>query len=230
MGALGRAVLAAGLATAAFASPAFAQPEVRNAGITRGPDGEVLVDLSLADFITRHDDREARVRSGLSQRITIRVDAIARGTGAVLTTSTRTCEIRFDAWTRAFEVGVRDRGDAAEEHAPMTVATVDGAGEAVVTCLDLVDFAVGNAERFAADPPSHLAIVVELNAADSVTIHQLRQWLGRPDGESGGRETFFGSVVSLFVSRASLRLSVLDEHGPTDGRLEIRVPLDAATP
>lgn len=230
MRALARAALAAGFATASLASPAWAQPEVRVAGVSRDAVGAVLVDLSLADFITHHDDRAARVRSGLNQRITIRVDAIGIDTGAVLATSTRTCEIRFDAWTRAFEVDVRDRRDAVADHPPTTVTAVDGARDAVVACLDLIDFAVGGAARFGAEPPSHLMIVVELNAADAVTIHQLRQWLGRPDGESGGGETFFGSVVSLFVSRASLRLSVLDEHGATDARLEIRVPLDAPRP
>jgi hypothetical protein len=86
----------------------------------------------------------------------------------------------------------------------------------------LEDFAVGDASSLGRATSSlHFSVVVELNAADSVTIHQLRQWLGRPDGASGGGETFFGLVASLFLSRASLRLSVLDEHGATDGRLEV---------
>lgn len=206
---------------AARVSAAAQDAEPRPASVAfDGPDGAALLDISLSDFVTGSDERLARMRSGLPQMLAVRVGAIDDATSEVLASATRTCEIRYDGWLRSYSVVIRPTPSAPA--AAESPAWAPGVDEAIDACLVLEDFAVGDASSLGRATSSlHFSVVVELNAADSVTIHQLRQWLGRPDGASGGGETFFGLVASLFLSRASLRLSVLDEHGATDGRLEV---------
>lgn len=183
------APIAIGIAIAACASPAPDGTIDRRPIPLRFDRGLAFVDLDAGD---RLDDALAeRLTSGVPQTLTTRVEVL--GDGRRRAEGTRDCRITYDLWRRTYRVVV-DHG-ATEE-----LVEIDTVAD---RCLALRSFPVGSEHEWAelAGERVVLAVVHELNPMSSETVVRTRRWLTYPDGSARGAESFFGSLVGLFVTR-----------------------------
>lgn len=155
----------------------------------RFEQGRALVDLDSGD---RLDDALAeRLTSGVPQTLTTRVEAL--GEGRSRAEGARDCRITYDLWRRTYRVVV--------DHGPTEELTeIDAVAD---RCLALRSFPVGTEREWAAlsGERVELAVAHELNPMSSETVVRTRRWLTYPDGSARGAESFFGSLVGLFVTR-----------------------------
>ncbi len=132
---------------------------------------------------------------GLMQTLVTRV--LASGTdGRPIAASVRSCHVVYDIWADRYSVDVRTE----TSDRSLTLPTI----EAVVqTCLVADHVVVGDAAAWSGRHGQHVRfdVVVELNPVTPDMVERIRGWLARPEGGAARDEAFFGSFVSLFVTR-----------------------------
>lgn len=151
------------------------------------------VSFSARDFLNA--DVRKKLGSGLPQRIVTRVYAYPERGERPIVISAAACRVVYDLWEGVYRV---------EEQ----TATIDRArnerdmNAAVATCLEPRNLALGDDATFAklAGKRVYFGVIVELNPLSADTVQRIRRWLSRAGGELSG-DAFFGSFVSIFVSR-----------------------------
>ena len=152
------------------------------------------VSFSARDFLTR--GVEKKLKSGLPQRIVTRVYAYRDKVEKPISAAVSSCRVVYDLWEGVYRVqlstAARDESRSAK-----TVAQV------AALCLDIDRLALGNSGLFERHrgKPIYFAAIVELNPLSPDTVQRIRRWLSRSGGGGLEGDAFFGSFVSIFVSR-----------------------------
>jgi hypothetical protein len=180
----------------ASATPARAQ-DVSNVAIrpmsVRWHEGAPLVNFSVRDFLSK--EIKKKLESGLPQRIVTRVYAFPERGDRPIAITAASCRVVYDLWEGVYRV---------EEQTPAIdrARTARDPTDALSTCLEPKTLAIGDRAAFSkhAGRPLYFGVIIELNPLSADTVQRIRRWLSRAGGELGG-DAFFGSFVSIFVSR-----------------------------
>jgi hypothetical protein len=162
--------------------------------LVRWVSGAPQLSFSADDFVT---ERVAeKLNGGLPQRIVTRVYAYLENNDDPLTVTVLSCRVAYDLWEGLYRVQVQT------EQSDRSFAVGDL--QAVIrACLDVRLLPVGAAERFARYKGRrvYFAALLELNPLSRDTVQRIQRWLSKSgDGQLRG-DAFFGSFVSIFVSR-----------------------------
>jgi len=191
-GSIRRLALAA-LASLALVVPAHAQIGTRTIGVTFH-DGAPDVSFSAADFA----DAEVRrlLSRGLLQTIVMRTYAYGADRGTPIAITVRSCHVVYDIWADRYSVDVRT------ESSDRSVR-LDSIDRVVDTCLVADHVVVGDSAAWRRRHGERISfgVVVELNPVTPDMVQRIRGWLARPEGGAAPDDAFFGSFVSLFVTR-----------------------------
>lgn len=183
------------LTALAYASLGLADPSVALRPMAVSWLGHVpVVSFSAADFV------DAGVReklgSGLPQRIVTRVYAYPEGgSDEPITVSALSCRVVYDLWEGVYRVQTQtettDRSFVASDLPAVAAA-----------CVDVRKLAVGGVDAFNLHRGKrvYFAALIELNPLSPDTVQRIRRWLSKSGGDMHG-DAFFGSFVSIFVSR-----------------------------
>jgi hypothetical protein len=150
--------------------------------------------FSTRDFMT--PKIEKKLKSGLPQRIVTRIYAYSERSKRPLTAAVSSCRVVYDLWEGVYRVQVSTQ-QRDESHGARTSAQV------AKLCLDVQKQALGNAAVFARHRGQRIyfAAIIELNPLSPDTVQRIRRWLSRSGGDQLEGDAFFGSFVSIFVSR-----------------------------
>lgn len=159
----------------------------------RWHEGAPLLSFSARDFVTQ--DIKRKLESGLPQRIVTRVYAFGERGDRPIAITAASCRVVYDLWEAVYRV---------EEQTPVIdrARTTRDPSEALSACLEPKTLAVGDRAAFAklTGARVYFGVIVELNPLSADTVQRIRRWLSRAGRELGG-DAFFGSFVSIFVSR-----------------------------
>lgn len=191
-----RALLVLGLACCALSAPARAQ-DVSNVPVraisVRWHEGAPLVNFAVRDFVNK--EVKSKLGSGLPQRIVTRVYAFPERGDRPIALTAASCRVVYDLWEAVYRV---------EEQTPAIdrARTARDPVDALATCLEPKTLAIGDGAAFRklAGKRVYFGVIIELNPLSADTVQRIRRWLSRAGGELGG-DAFFGSFVSIFVSR-----------------------------
>lgn len=188
--------LALGLTLATVAAwPARADPAVSVRPILVTWAGQIpLLSFAANDFVTA--SVADKFGSGLPQRVLTRVYAYPEGGEQPIAVSALSCRVVYDLWEGVYRVQLQsDTNDRS-----MTVTDLAGV---VRGCLDVRALALGDAESFARlrGRRVYFAALIELNPLSPDTVQRIRRWLSKSGGGQLRGDAFFGSFVSIFVSR-----------------------------
>lgn len=137
-----------------------------------------------------------KLKGGLPQRIVMRVYAYAEGSDDPLAVAGLACRIVYDLWEGVYRVQMQSE----QSDRSFVVGDLRAATRA---CLDVHGLSFASAELFAKARAKrvYFAVLLELNPLASDTVQRIRRWLSKSaDGQLRG-DAFFGSFVSVFVSR-----------------------------
>lgn len=153
-----------------------------------------LVSYSARDFVTpRVADK---LDSGLPQRIVTRVYAYTEKGTEPIAIAALSCRVVYDLWEGVYRV----EQQTAEVDRSITVHDQ----QAVVrACLDVKGLALGVSGMFDRyrGRSIYFAAIIELNPLSPDTVQRIRRWLSKSSGGQPRGDAFFGSFVSIFVSR-----------------------------
>lgn len=183
----------AALAVLALALPAHAQVGTRSMGVTFH-EGAPDVSFSAADFAD--DAVRRRLSHGLLQTIVMRTYAYGADGSTPVAVAVRSCHVVYDIWAAHYSVDVRT--EASDRS--LTLESIDAV---ISTCLVADHVVVGDADAWRGRHGQHVTfgVVVELNPVTPDMVQRIRGWLARPEGGAAPDDAFFGSFVSLFVTR-----------------------------
>lgn len=153
-----------------------------------------LLSFSARDFMTR--GVEKKLKSGLPQRIVTRVYAYQESGEKPISAAVSSCRVVYDLWEGIYRVQL---STAARDDSRSAKTSAEVAG----LCLDVQKLALGRAsvfERYRGQA-IYFAAIVELNPLSPDTVQRIRRWLSRSGGGELDGDAFFGSFVSIFVSR-----------------------------
>jgi hypothetical protein len=152
--------------------------------------------LSFAadDFVTA--SVAEKLGSGLPQRIVTRVYAYPEGGEQPITMTVLSCRVVYDLWEGVYRV----QEQTANADRSRTVPDLKGV---VQTCLNVRVMALGDQTTFARHRNGrvYFGAIVELNPLSPDTVQRIRRWLSKSGGGQLRGDAFFGSFVSIFVSR-----------------------------
>ena len=189
-------VLALVLVCSALTARAHAQ-DIANVPMraisVRWHEGAPLVNFSARDFVNK--EVKSKLASGLPQRIVTRVYAYPERGERPIALTAASCRVVYDLWEGVYRV---------EEQTPAIdrARTARDPAEALATCLEPKTLAIGDSSAFQKLAGKHVyfGVIIELNPLSADTVQRIRRWLSRTGGDLGG-DAFFGSFVSIFVSR-----------------------------
>jgi hypothetical protein len=153
-----------------------------------------LLSFSANDFVSA--SVADKLDSGLPQRIVTRVYAYPEAGETPITASALSCRVVYDLWEGVYRVQLQtDTSDRS--------STVPDLAGVVRTCLDVRALALGDADTFARyrGRRVYFAALIELNPLSPDTVQRIRRWLSKSGGGQLRGDAFFGSFVSIFVSR-----------------------------
>jgi len=181
------------LAVIALALPAHAQVGTRTMGVTFH-EGAPDVSFSAADFADGAVRRQ--LSHGLLQTIVMRTYAYGGDGTTPIALAIRSCHVVYDIWADRYSVDVRTESSDRS----LSLASIEGV---IDTCLVADHVVVGDAAAWRARHGEHVTfgVVVELNPVTPDMVQRIRGWLARPEGGAAPDDAFFGSFVSLFVTR-----------------------------
>jgi hypothetical protein len=152
-----------------------------------------VLSFSARDFLNA--DVRKKLDSGLPQRIVTRVYSYSEKGERPIAVAATSCRVVYDLWEGVYRVEEQtETSDRARTERDRTAA--------VAACLEPRTLVVGDGSVYAAHAGKrvYFAVIVELNPLSADTVQRIRRWLSRSSGELGG-DAFFGSFVSIFVSR-----------------------------
>jgi hypothetical protein len=157
--------------------------------------GAPSITVSVRDLADKEVRR--RLKSGLPQTFVTRAYAYGGETDRPVAMSAMTCRVVYDLWEEVYQVHVQNpKGGRAR-----TLKTI---AEVEQTCLQLDGIRIGGPGDYQAHRGKsvYFAVLIEFNPLSDGTVERIRRWLARPAGGGQlGDEAFFGSFVSVFVSR-----------------------------
>ncbi len=156
--------------------------------------GVPTLGFSARDFLDASVAK--KLQSGLPQTLTTRVYAYPEHGREPLAVSAISCRVIYDLWEGAYRIERQsERGDRT-----LTAKSLDGV---VQLCLDMPKLVLGKDASFDAQRGKHIyfGVLVELNPMSQDTVQRIRRWLARPGGNQLEGNAFFGSFVSIFVTR-----------------------------
>jgi hypothetical protein len=190
-----RRTLALALAVMFASASALAEPLVTARPMLVSWLGHVpVLSFSTADFVNASVTE--KLNSGLPQRIVTRVYAYPETGEEPITVSALSCRVVYDLWEGGYRVQTQsDKSD--RSFVANDIATV------VRSCLDVRTLAIGDSETFGRyrNRRVYFAAIVELNPLSPDTVQRIRRWLSKSGGGQLRGDAFFGSFVSIFVSR-----------------------------
>jgi len=191
-----RRLLALSLSVSVLLAPAigWGQAKVPQREMTVSWSGRTpSVSFSGRKFLTAPVIK--KLKSGLPQRIVTRVYAYRERGKKPISAAVSSCRVVYDLWEGAYRVE-RSTQTAANAHTATTIAQVAG------LCLDH-KLTLGNVGAFESNrgKPIYFAVIVELNPLSPDTLRRIRRWLSRSGSGQLEGDAFFGSFVSIFVTR-----------------------------
>ena len=179
----------------AVALVARADPSVPlRAVLVQWEEQRPLLTFAAEDFVSA--SVAEKLGSGLPQRIVTRVYAYADTGEEPIAVSALSCRVVYDLWEGVYRVQeqteTRDRS--------RTVPDLKGVVQA---CLNVRLLALGDAATYARlrGRRVYFAAIIELNPLSPDTVQRIRRWLSRSNSGQMRGDAFFGSFVSIFVSR-----------------------------
>jgi hypothetical protein len=153
-----------------------------------------LLSFSAEDFVTERV--ASKLDSGLPQRIVTRVYAYPERDETPISVSAQSCRVVFDLWEGVYRVQQQTTSTDRTLTLPDRQAVVR-------TCLDVKAMALGEAAAFQPrrGRKIYFAAIVELNPLSPDTVQRIRRWLSKTGSGQLRGDAFFGSFVSIFVSR-----------------------------
>jgi hypothetical protein len=137
-----------------------------------------------------------KLGSGLPQRIVTRVYAYPEGGQQPITVTVLSCRVVYDLWEGVYRV--QEQTASADRS-----RTVPDLKAVVQTCLNVRVMALGDDATFTRHRGKRIyfGALVELNPLSPDTVQRIRRWLSKSGGGQLRGDAFFGSFVSIFVSR-----------------------------
>jgi len=153
-----------------------------------------LLSFSARDFVGKQVAE--KLDSGLPQRIVTRVYAYPEGGTEPISVSALSCRVVYDLWEGVYRV---------QEQTATTdrTRTLPDRAAVMSACLDVRTLALGDATAFGKyrGRSIYFAAIIELNPVSPDTVQRIRRWLSKSNGSQLRGDAFFGSFVSIFVSR-----------------------------
>jgi len=183
------------LAVVLCATVARADPPIALRAMAVRWAGQIpLLSFSAHDFVTKAVSE--KLESGLPQRIVTRVYAYTESGEQPITVSALSCRVVYDLWEGVYRVQ--------EQTATIDrTRTLPDRSAVMATCLDVRALALDDADAFKRyrGRSVYFAAIVELNPLSPDTVQRIRRWLSKSSGGQLRGDAFFGSFVSIFVSR-----------------------------
>ena len=153
-----------------------------------------LLTFSARDFVNKAVAE--KLDSGLPQRIVTRVYAYPEAGTEPISVSAISCRVVYDLWEGVYRV-------QAQTATSDTTRTLDDRAGVVAACLDVRALALGDEGAFTRyrGRSIYFAAIIELNPVSPDTVQRIRRWLSKSNGSQARGDAFFGSFVSIFVSR-----------------------------
>jgi hypothetical protein len=193
---------------------AFGQVELRAMSVSWSELGVPSVNFSVRDFLDSGVNQ--KLQSGLPQTLITRSYAYSQRGKDPLAVSVLACRVVYDLWENTYRI---ERQTEAQDKT-FIVKNLDAVGR---LCLELEHVQLGDEQAYARVRAQrvYFAAVVELNPLSQDTVARIRRWLARPSGYQLEGNAFFGSFVSIFVSR---------KLGAADKTLSVRSDFFTAPP
>jgi hypothetical protein len=153
------------------------------------------VSFSANDLADRTVRR--RLKSGLPQTVMTRIYAYTEAGNKPIALSIRSCRVIYDLWEDVYRVQIKTERSGTSQ----TLKSIEAVQRA---CLQVKDQPVGRATDFKKyrGRKLYFAVIMEFNPLSDGTVERIRRWLARPSGSGQlANDAFFGSFVSIFVSR-----------------------------
>jgi hypothetical protein len=152
------------------------------------------VSFSVRDFLDASVSQ--KLQSGLPQTLITRLYAYPERGKDPLAVGVLSCRVVYDLWESTYRI---ERQTETQDKT-WTVKNLDVVGR---LCLEADRWPIGDPKGFArvSGQRVYFAAVVELNPLSQDTVARIRRWLARPSGSQLDGNAFFGSFVSIFVSR-----------------------------
>ncbi len=133
-----------------------------------------------------------KLASGLLHTLTVRVALHDETDGRLVAASARTCRIRFDLWDEVYRVQAEAPGDSRN----LAFLAVDGVAR---QCAELRDFALTLRAPLVGGRGYFVAVRGDLNPVDPEMTEHLRRWVTGASPSRPAGDTFFGSVMGIFL-------------------------------
>lgn len=176
------------------------------------------ISVSLRDFLDVAVSQ--KLQSGLPQTVITRVYAYSERSKDPIAVGVLSCRVVYDLWENTYRI---ERQTETQDKT-WTVKNLDAVGR---LCLELDRWPLGTAAAYTkvAGQRLYFAAQVELNPLSQDTVARIRRWLARPSGSQLEGNAFFGSFVSIFVSR---KLGAAEKTLNIRSELLSRPPVPAA--
>jgi hypothetical protein len=152
------------------------------------------VSFSVREFLDASVSQ--KLQSGLPQTVVTRLYAYTEKGRDPLAVGVLSCRVAYDLWENTYRI---ERQTETQDKT-YTVKNLDAVGR---LCLEADKWPLGEAKQYVRvnGQRMYFAAVVELNPLSQDTVARIRRWLARPSGTQLEGNAFFGSFVSIFVSR-----------------------------
>ncbi len=139
---------------------------------------------------------QKKLQSGLPQTVVIRLYAYPDHGHEPLAVTALSCRVVYDLWEGVYRI----ERQTEQSDKTLSAKSLDGV---VQQCLQGQDVRLGDAALFAKERGHaiYFAALLELNPLSQDTVQRIRRWLARPGGNQLEGNAFFGSFVSIFVTR-----------------------------
>ncbi|HKU37107.1 MAG TPA: hypothetical protein VJR89_03145 [Polyangiales bacterium] len=173
---------------------AYAGAQVPMRAMTVAWTPSANVSFSVRDFLDTTVSQ--KLQNGLPQTVITRIYAYPERGKDPIALSVLSCRVVYDLWENTYRI---ERQTETQDKT-WTVKSLDGVGR---LCLEVDRLPLGDAKAYArvAGQRVYFAAMVELNPLSQDTVARIRRWLARPSGSQLDGNAFFGSFVSIFVSR-----------------------------
>lgn len=177
----------------ALAVVASAQLGVRPATFTWDKKTDVLRGTFAFKDALDNPKMTAKLKKGTAITVVMRGYVIPNGGGDPIALTAHTCTFVYDLWNEIYKVSVD--GATAKPRANM-----NGVHK---LCTEMVEHPIVERVRLKGGAANYyLAVKVEVNPTDEKTLAQIKAWVTRPAGATGGislGDALFSTFVGLFM-------------------------------